>query len=476
MSMFDKLPVAPRARPQYNVGCLFDIPSGNIIRGKDGEPILNGGVAVVNSVAGPGNVGKTEILNFFFFKVMAGYGCSTGLVYDTESSLTYDRLNRSANRHEKLADVDLSDPSMIERFRLTQSADILGDEYFDAIKEVKKERVKNGKKLWIETPFIGDNQEPIKVMKPILVDIDSLTEFKVSSVQDKLVDKNAVGESGANTQFMKDGAAKTQMITQLPNMGTQGGLCFFLVAHIGMGIDMDPYAPKAPKLTHSRSGTKTKGVPEKFSFINNNLYEIFDAKMLWNSSADKAPKYPATEEDRVQGNTDLTLIHMVQTRNKNGPSGVKYELVMSQREGLLEHLTMYHFLKEENYGFEGNNTTFALNLLPDVKLQRTTVRNLIDENPRLRRAIEFTTHLRQMRKHWRNIDPTLHIYPDELYTKIIEQGYDWEVLYNTRGNWMFVEEEKGELPYLSTVGLLEMAAGRYKPKWYAQAKKALEKK
>jgi len=239
-----------------------------------------------------------------------------------------------------------------------------------------------------------------------------------------------------------------------------------LVAHIGMGIEMDPYAPKAPKLTHSRSGTKTKGVPEKFSFINNNLFEIFDAKVLYNSSADKSARYPKSDSDRIAGTSDLTVVHMVNTRNKNGPSGIKFELVISQSEGLLPHLTNFHFLKGQNYGFSGNNTTYVLDIYPEVTLSRTTIRSKIDEDPKLCRALEIVTQLRQMELYWSDIDPALHVTPDVLYKDIKELGYDWDILLDTRDYWVFECDESKEKPFLSTMDLLRMRAGQYVPWWY----------
>jgi len=466
MGFFDSLPQAPKLRPHLNVGSVFDIPTGNYVLGQHGESILNAGVSTVNSIAGPGNTFKSEILNYLFFTVMARYSPSQGAAYDTENSMTYKRLNRAANRHWQLKDVDFSSAEGANKLRLTQSADILGDDYFELIKEGSRERAKASKKLEIGTPFFDDSGKQIAILPPMLVNIDSLTEFKVSAVQDKLVDKNAVGESGANTQFMKDGAAKTQLITQLPNMGVQGGLYFFLVAHIGMGIEMDPYAPKAPKLTHSRSGTKTKGVPEKFSFINNNLFEIFDAKVLYNSSADKSARYPKSDSDRIAGTSDLTVVHMVNTRNKNGPSGIKFELVISQSEGLLPHLTNFHFLKGQNYGFSGNNTTYVLDIYPEVTLSRTTIRSKIDEDPKLCRALEIVTQLRQMELYWSDIDPALHVTPDVLYKDIKELGYDWDILLDTRDYWVFECDESKEKPFLSTMDLLRMRAGQYVPWWY----------
>ena len=478
MSLFDIIPKAPSIRPALSVGGLFDIVTGNYHPGKNGECILNGGMAAVNSVAGPGNTFKSEILNHLFFTPLARYSCSKGLIYDTENSMTYSRLNRAANVHSQLKDLDVEDDDN-GRVMFSQSADVLGDVYFEYIKTIAKDRIKNSKKLLKETPFVDDDGNYIKAMEPLLVAIDSLSELKVSAIQDKLVDKNAIGESGANTQFMKDGGAKTQMITQLPNLGTRAGIYFYQVAHVGMPIVMDQYAPVAPKLSHSKRGMKTKGVPEKFDLINSNLFEIFGASFAGNSSSDKSAKYPKRDADRDAENKDLMSIHIVNTRNKNGPSGVTFEIFVSQSAGLLVGLTMFNFLKEQgNYGLNasGNNSSFASVFLPDLKFSRTTVREKIDSEPKLERAIEIATQMRQMEMLWSNLEPELHCSPVELYEDIKKLGYDWDVLLATRNYWVFNDDEASHLPYLSTKDLLNIRLGRYHPKWYPVGKDKLKAK
>ena len=73
----------------------------------------------------------------------------------------------------------------------------------------------------------------------------------------------------------------------------------------------------------------------------------------------------------------------------------------------------------------------------------------------------------QIRNLWHDYDRDLLIEPSELYSKIKEKGYDWDILLNTRGYWMFNEDVSDDtLPFLSTMDLLELAAGRYEPWWY----------
>ena len=465
MSFLSALPGAPKIRPQFNVGALVDIPTGRYHRMEDGSHILNGGIGGTTSIVGPGNSFKSEILNYFYFTVPARYPETTGSFFDTENSMTFERLHRTAMMTRAWQGFDLADPEN-GIFVMTQQADMLGDAYFEEMKKMVKAKIAMKKKIEKTTPFVTDKGNPICIMPPTMAGIDSLSEFKVSAVQEKLVDKNAVGESGANTQFMKDGAAKTQLITQLPNMSVQGSICFMMVAHVGMPIEMDQYAPKAPSLTHSRSGRKTKGVPEKFSFINNLLLEIQDAKVLYNSSSDKSAMYPLSEADRENGTPDLTIVYLKTTRNKGGASGVTIDLIVSQGEGLQPTLSEFHYIKtSDRYGLVGNNTTYALALYPDCKIGRTTVRKKINEDPKLCRAIQITSEMRQMEQWWRGLNEDLHCSPDVLYEDLKKLGYDWDELLDTVSHWTWVGDEDNFKPRLTTMDLLKMRVGEYVPAW-----------
>ncbi len=467
---FDNLPAAPRVRIQIPLGGLFDIPTGKYYYGKYNEALLNCGLGAVNAVVGPPNGYKSELTNYFLTTILTRHMCSCGFIYDTENSMTYERVTRllthSPNEHTD----DWFDPEH-GRLRITPSASMLGDVYFEEIKKIANDRFSKYNKIKKTTPFIDNTDHNITMLEPLLVVVDSLTEFKSTAVQEKLVDKNAVGESGANTQFMKDGAAKTQMITQLPNLCNRGGLFFIQIAHVGMKIEMDPYAPKAPKLAYASRGRKTKGTPEKFDFINNNLLEIYDAGFLPNSSKDKSALYPKYESDRIDENKDLMWVELVITRNKNGPSGVPLLLLFSQSDGMLAHLSMYHYLKESNdFGMtvSPNKQNNELHLYPGCNITRTTVRNLIDNSDSLKRAIEITTQMRQMEMLWGAADTELLIPPKELYEAIKTQGYDWSILLeHTRGYWVYEEEEEKQSKYyLSTLDLLRMAKNMYRPYWY----------
>lgn len=470
INFFAAAPLAPVIRPMFNVGCLLDIPTGEYVKGKRGEMVLIGGHSYTFSVTGPGNSFKTDLGLFPIMTCLNRYPSHRATVYDTENSLKYRRFNRIAKKMKNIRHIDFKNEAIKEDPLLTlvQKADIVGDEWFDLVKEAKKEKLKRGKSINRTMPVVGSNGKLLEVKAPTHVLCDTLTQFGTSNVDEKMIDKNAIGDTGNNMMFMRDGVAKTQLIMQLPNVTTQGDIFFVMTAHIGQRFEMDPYAPKPVTLTFSKNGAKVKGVPEKFQQINEHLLEVITTKPLLDKVS-KAPLYPAIEEDKEKGN-DLFAILAINSRNKNGQSGVSFPFIVSQTEGIMPELTNYGYLKENGkFGIGGNDRTYHLELRPDVKLQRTTIRKKLAEDEKLARACEIQAEMLQMRKLWR-VSEDKHCSPEELYNDIKALGYDWEVLLNTRGYWMFREDEAEQLPFLSTMDLLNMRMGEYHPYWLKEDK------
>jgi hypothetical protein len=93
-------------------------------------------------------------------------------------------------------------------------------------------------------------------------------------------------------------------------------------------------------------------------------------------------------------------------------------LVVSQTEGVLASLTEFNYVKDnDRFGIEGTLTSYNMILYPDVKIQRTTVRNLLDTDPMLRRAVKITADLLQIKTYYKDLPFNV---PDvkELYEKL----------------------------------------------------------
>jgi hypothetical protein len=228
-------------------------------------------------------------------------------------------------------------------------------------------------------------------------------------------------------------------------------------------------APKQ-RLIYGKRDYEIKGVGTSFIKINGLIIDIQSCDKFNNKEAKTGVMYPLVESDRSEHCTDLNLLTIVIARNKTGSSGMTISHIVSQREGILEHLGMFKTLRDHGpgigFGMTGDKTKQSHVMVPDITLTRTTVREKINNSYTLRRAFEVTSELLQQRYIF---SPESNIYwctPEELYKDIKEQGYNWETLLGkSRYYWVFKEEEHMNLPQLTTMDLLRMRAGLYTPYW-----------
>jgi len=456
---------APVLRPFLNLGCLFDIPTGTYLWGKYGECILNGGLAHLTGIGGRANTYKSTLAHFMILRAMDRYSQAETVIYDTEVSLTMQRLQQLAKQLPNIGETDLEDSG---RLLLTDKTTMVGNKWFAEYRNVLKNRQVEKDKLFLTTPFINKNGELIKTFNPFLAEIDSLSQMDIETVE-AMYNKSEVGDSGLNMEAMKGGAAKSQLLTQLPGLTGMGGGYLILTAHIGDEHQLDPYAPPQKKLTFLKGKTKFKRVPENFTFLMNNCWFCHSVSVLMNSKT-KTPEFPRNKDDDLQGDTDLMLITVQNLRGKSGPTGLPMDIVVSQRDGIHVGLSEFNFIKNhDRYGLGGHDRAYYLELLPDVALQRTTLRGKIDIIPELQRALEITSELCQMQTMWHDLAPEYQITPKALFESLKAKGYDWNRLLNTRGYWMFEEDVTATtLPYLSTMDLLNMNKkdSPYVPYWY----------
>jgi len=457
--MFDKFPRAPSMRPFLNIGFPFDIQTGKYYTGKDGESILNGGLQHVTGIGGGGNLYKSTVLHYMHLIALERYGAACGMVYDTEPpSCNYPRFEQLSKRMLRLTEGSLRD-----RLLLTDSTVIVGNKWFKQLKEAIDFKLKSGKDGYAETPFLDEKGNKIKTLLPNLISIDSMSMFTSDNVQD-ILDENEIGASGANIEAMRGQGAKTQMLVQLPDMATGSNTFIMMTAHAGKQYQMDPRTPLQKQLTFLKQDVKFKNVPEKFLFLTNNLWYAVAASPMINRTT-KAPEYPRNSNDDLSGNTDLMLVTFSNLRAKNGPSGMPFELIISQSEGYLRELSALHYLKNsDRFGLGGHDRAYFCHLRPDVSLQRTTVRSKIDGDAKLGRAIEICAELCQITNLWLDTPASVLCTPEELYRDIAAMGYDWEELLDTRGFWVY-ENDKHPQNFLSTKDLLMMRVGKYQPKW-----------
>lgn len=448
-----------------NVGCLIDLPTGTIVRGQKGENITNGGLSIFTSVVGKGNTFKSTLMHYMMLAAANHMACS-GVTpylstYDTEINTDLDRMLKFSQRFSAFANNDIIHDGI---WSITDKTHHMGNEWYKILKTfLRDEKVKNKKAYTLETPFVDKDHKPVHAIFPTFGEVDSITEFETSDIGD-IQDKHELGESGGNTIHMRSGLAKTRLLMDIPNICNSAGHYILMTAHIGNTIPMQqgPVSVPVKKLQHMKPGEHIKGVAEKFFFLPTAVWESRSASML-NNQTTKGPEYPRTREAVDAGSTDLNIVTIKMLRNKFGPSGFSLDIIVSQTEGVLASLTEFHFIKETGrWGLEGNNVNYSLSLYPGVNLTRTTVREKIDADPLLRRAIKISADLLQIKL----FKPTIGIEiptPGQLFEKLSKK-YDWNTLLQTRDFWTF-NNYTNPVPYLSTMDMVEMYHDKYHPYW-----------
>lgn len=460
--------------PMLNVGCLFDLQTGQYVKGRWGESIINGGLPYITGIVGRGNSFKTMLEIFFLLMVLARYECSDSVFYETEISGTVNRIYQLAMQVPGLSGLDLQKMGRIVYTNvITPREDKkpnLGDMFFEDLRNMWEEKRKGGKEYERTLPFNGLSGELMKSLQPTITGIDSFSQFITSPVQ-TMHDDNKIGDKGNNMDHARDALIKTQMMMQLPALTGSSGGYIMMTAHIGDMAMEDPNKPAPRKLdTMKQHEGKMKNVPEKFSFLTNVCWYLSGATALVNDTT-KAAEWPSNPGEELKGDQDLKTVNIKAVRLKSGMSGMPFKLVLSQTEGILVGLTEFSFMRDHKMGIIGQGSPrFSLELLPDVQLMRTTIRKLIREMPMLQRALEISSEVVQLNvlPNWMQLDKKYKCTPKELREDLIKLGYDWEmILTKTRGYWIFEEDYvEGKTPlFLSTMDLLRIRAGEYHPFW-----------
>lgn len=462
----------PYVKLSYNIGGLFDVPTGTYVFGRHNEAILNGGLGPITGVVGIGNQFKSTIMHDMMLIAMARMAESTGNTYDTEINILESRLRALGVALPDFKGEDVIDNG---RWTITDKSIYFGNEWYEILKEFLKEKEKEvnakSKAIMRETPFIDRDGSLMKIAIPTFTEIDSFSQFETQDVANMQA-ANELGDSGANTMFMRQGIAKTRFLTDIPKMIAKANNPMLMTAHIGKGIPMDAKAPPEKKLQFLKNGDKMKGVTDMFTFLTTNCFHCQNAAPMFNDGT-KGPEYPRDSDDNLKFDTDLFLVTLVTLRSKTGPSGMLMQVIVSQQEGLQPSLTEFHYLKTmDRYGFGGNLQNYWLELIPEVKLSRTAVRGKINKDAKLRRALNIMAEMCQMEMLWHDKETKdLACTPKQLYDDLKAKGYDWDQLLDTRGWWTFnndepVERIDGAQQYfLSTRDLLRMRKGLYHPWW-----------
>lgn len=488
MSEFFQMPAkqSPYLRVNLNVGCLMDIPTGSPVKAINGQYLTNGGHNGSIIFVGPGNSYKSALADYVNqVAAFRAHHLSPGQKYDTENNTYIPGLELRLRRIVKPNEPDWFEGEN-PRWLVTEASLYKGDEWFKMAKDWMLSKKKQGASFKVDTPLINKNGKAIKILLPTFVSIDSISMFIVEAVQE-LYDKTDLGDAKQNMVAMNSGRFKKNMIDQLPDLLVGTNTYFTGTVHYGQAFQLDPYAPQHKPSQYSETGKKLKGVPENIMFLSTCMWLIKNVNKLHFKTDKNVQKYPLRDAGEDNNPDDLNIVTMQQWRCKTGPSGYHLEIIVSQKYGILENLTHFHFLRQHGmYGLTGEITgtdnfkDVSCVLLPEVKLSRTTVRSLLDENHRLSRAISICADMLQMSQYWaehlRAIDKRLlELTPATLYEKVKQNGYSWDMILDTR-YWYSLDDTAHEQLELSTLDIMRMALGTYHPFWLESDKKTIKKK
>jgi hypothetical protein len=468
LSFATTMEASPELRPKLNLGALFDIQNGVWVLGEYGESILHGGLAPFVVIAGLPNTYKSTLLKYMVVTTMNNHDSVYTSEMETELSGSEARWESFASTSERLDPYNfIYHPTANPTGRLlrTDAAIYTGDRWWEATKKFADSKYENrkSKEVMGTLPIMGKDKKLMPAMYPSIACVDSFSRMNIASV-DAIYDKNLVGESGNNAASLREMNAKNQIVIQMPVVSAQSSMYFICTAHVSEKYQLDPYAASVSKLSFLARNLKLKYVPDQLNFLAQDLYFVFAANKC--VTKDKTPQYPRDALDNSMETTDLMSLTVMNLRGKSGLSGLPYEYIVSQTDGLNVGLSELTYLRQYGgYGIGGHDKGYYLELRPDVKLTRTTVRSKISEDNRLKQAFHFTSEMLQMRNLWRNLEPGLLCTPAELYEDLKKMGYDWDVLLNTRYYYTFKGHESDRLPFLSTMDLLRMRKGLYKPYW-----------
>lgn len=456
-------------KPAINIGALMDIPTGSYLYTKYGRAILNGGLANITGMVGIGNSFKSTNMHYqnlcAMDRMMAGLKKRTfNTTYDTECNINEHGLRRFVRpEFERFINNPMDDGLWI----VTSKVEHYGDEFHEIYKQNLKNKRINSKAFSVDTPFMDrDGETLMKLIIPTFTQIDSFTEFESENIS-KIQDNNKIGDGGGNMIHAKSALDKTRFLMELPALVGSGSDYITLTAHLGskMTMQTSPVPQKEIKILNDLNGNGAiKGVSNKFSFLMLNCWWTYDAKKLVHKDTMTA-LYPKAGQVSLPGDTDLNIVTLKQLRGKNGLTGYTLNIIVSQSEGVLPSLSEYHYCKtNKGFGFSGNDKIFHLDLMPKVNIMRTTARSLLEDNPKLARAMNITSELLQIQQYWLGFPRDVWCTPAELFKDLTAMGYDMDDLLDTRG-WWTLNDFEYEVPALSTLDLLNMRKGTYFPYW-----------
>lgn len=474
-------PDVPMIKPvklHANVGACIDIPTGVFVKGKYGENLLKGGVPAFFGVSGKANNFKSTILAWMLLTALyrlTKHAASLSW-YDTEVNVELLRLAFLASQIEGYEKFTEENGTVFDAglWVFSDKGNMHGNKWVSALQDFLASKIKAAKSITKRSPFLDLDGSFIEMLTPTASAVDSISEFESEDVI-AMRDKTEIGQKEGNTINMRQGLGKDRFIRETPSMTARGFHFMGMAAQWGEekpDISAGPMSgPKPKKMNTLRQGEKIRGVPDSFLYLPLHVWLIDGSSVLKDDDF-----YPLEDDAMTSENMDLYRCPMKMLRSKTGMSGFTVDVLVSQKRGVDPSMTEFFNVAKthKRFGMEGAGQFFTFDLLPDTeKLQRTTIRKNLHRNPQLRRAVNLTSEICQIGEFYpaqKNRIPPLK----DLREKLIADGYDWNTLINTRGWWTF-DNETQEVPFLSSMDLIDMFHGDYVPYWLEADKKTRRK-
>lgn len=462
-----------------NVSPIFDMMTTSMIKDHRGVWIQNGGLMPINALAGGNNTQKTGRTVKDTAALLYRFKTAKVLYGDSESTLDISRLGEEVDRlfgEEGYFEENINNQRF---FYMPYSAGIDGTELHNRVKDIyiridalskskDKDEQAAYESLFIDTPFVSSKTgKRIRVQGPMLFIMDSISEILFDTLMFKQFDDGAIDDGGKKrTRDMEIGNMRRILMTDVCMLGPRVGLRSLWVAQSAdvMNIDGKPKEKDSTFIRHNKKIAAPKAIL-KLPHIG---VEIIRGSVL--KQNDHSVTYPRGKESTIcanaRSNPELVEYTTTVFRNKSGSSGGDVSFIGSQEEGIKESLSMYNMLKENGYfGLNGSAVRHAIALLPDVSLMRTTVRDLLEEDKKLRRAVEIVWQIWYMQTFWTNYPQEWRIEPTKIFELGKEKGLDWDdVLENTVYFWHDNPEHIKEHT-LTGYELMEIVVGGKKPYW-----------
>lgn len=449
---------APFIRVRLNVGMMMDILSGEYVK-QNGRYILNGGLHGTIGIAGCPNTFKSTLMMTMTAiavdRLLANNVPTQITTYDTEDTLERQRIQAFVDMLPTLASVN---PLVNGVWTITTKNQTNGSEWWESARKAAKMKIKSSKQLMVDTPYIDDKGNVVKVILPTFNHLDSITAFR-SKDTDEIDDKAELGDAKGLMLYMKAGLAKSRFLTALSSQAERSNTYFMISAHVGdLAPDMNasPYAPKVEKkMPTMRSNQRYKGVTDNFFSLLGGIWQTHRVAPLY---VDKKPMYPKDKNDTREFDTDLMCVNVQLMRSKASGDGDMIELIISKTSGFLPSLSEFHHIKtNDKFGLPGNDHNYVCALYPECKLNRSNIRTKL-KDVKLQRAINICSEMLQIYTLRKYTDESFRMSPEELYTSLSNKGYSWDKILTSRG-WHSLGHPPKDVLTVTTMDLLAMAVG-----------------